>query len=288
VTEGLQSLLASGRGGSPGVWIDSLDYGRRLFLGGDDPWVDPARFVNGLTQAQHLLKSDIIDVRVGDYVASWLTREGADLKPARRPTSDLKQILGDDRMRAGLLSAVGTLGDLAKSCAGVALTLPSPRNWIGRCVERNGGDLNDYLDEDTIEMAAMYLADFVRIFAESGIVAILLEEDADPGSDAVGLYQPILNVASGYQWSVALLIAGELETDPNSGAVDACIAEPKAFASLVADGSARGVAVPASYWTDKFSKMKFPDGCELAYVRIPEGANPEQVLERLQALREAD
>jgi hypothetical protein len=281
---GLQSVYASARGGVPGLWIDCLDYGRRLFLGGDEPWADPARFVSDFTQAQQLLKSDLIDVRAEDYAASWLKRDGAGLEPARRPTSDLKQILGDDGLRAGLLAVLATLGDLGRGCAGLALTLPSPRRWLRLCVERAGGDTGEPLDEDHVEMAAMYVADFLRAFAECGLSALLLEEDGDPGSNALSLYQPVLNVAAGYQWGAGLLIPGSFETGPDAG-VEACFVDPQAFSGLAEGGPARGVSVPAEYWGGKGEGFDFPPGCEAAYVRLPADANPEQVLERLKALR---
>ena len=287
MSTGLQSLLASGRGGVPGLWIDCLDYGRRLFLGGDDPWADPARFVSAFTQAQHLLKSDIIDVRVEDYVKSWLLRDGATLEAARRPTSELKQILGDDGLRDGLLAILATLGDLARGCGGVALTLPSPRRWVRLCVERTGGDLGENLDEDNVEMCAMYVADFLRTFAESGVSTILLEEDGDPGADPSELYQPVYNVASGYQWDVALLVPGGLATDPNVGNLAACIVDPDQFDTLSADSGARGTAIPAKYWSGKSAKSGVPVNSEITYVRIPEDANPEKVLERLAELRKS-
>jgi hypothetical protein len=58
--------------------------------------------------------------------------------------------------------------------------LPSPRRWLRICVERTGGDLEDYLDEDNVEICSMYMADFIRTFAEAGISSLLLEEDANP------------------------------------------------------------------------------------------------------------
>jgi hypothetical protein len=284
VSDGLQSLLASGRGGVPGLWIDCLSYVRRLFLGGDDPWTDPARFVSAFTQAQQLLKSDLVDVRVENCVQSWLAGEGAGLKAARRPTSELKQILGDDGLRDGLLAILATLGNLARGCGGIALTVPSPRRWLRICVERIGGDLSDYLDEDNVEMCAMYVADFLRVYAESGVSVILLEEDSDPGSDPKELYQPIYNVASGYQWDVVLLVPGDVASDPGEGAVGACIVDPAAFDAL-SDGSARGTAIPANFWSGKSAKLSIPEGADFSYVRIPEDANPELVLERLTMLR---
>ncbi len=281
---GLQSLLASNRGGTPGLWIDCLDYGRKLFLGNDDPWVDPARFVNAFSQAQQLLKSDLIDVRVEDYTLSWLGRDGAGLEPARRPTSDLKQILGDDGLRSGLLAVLATLGDLGKGCGGVALTLPSPRRWLRLCVERAGGDTSEPIEDDYVEMAAMYVADFLRAFAESGVSALLLEEDGDPGPETATLYQPVINVSSGYQWSVSLLVPGGMESAPDSG-IEACFVDPDGFAGLADAGPARGVSVPAGYWGGKNKKFAVPAECQAVYVRIPADANPEQVLERLAGLR---
>lgn len=274
---GVKALLEAGPGGTPGLWIDYLDYARRLFLGGDDPWGDPARFVNAFSQAQRLLNSDVIDVRVEDYMVSWLKRGGAGLEPARRPTSDLKQILADEDFRNGLLAVLSTLKDLAAGCAGLALTLPSPRRWLRLSIARTGGDPAEPLDEDYVEMSAMYIADYMRVFADAGVSAVLLEEDGDPGPEAIPLYQPILNVASGYQWSVGLLVPGEMTWTPGDG-IDVCFAEPGPDAQS-------GVSVPEGYWTGKHKAFAFPDGCGMAYVRIPEDANPEQVLERLAALK---
>lgn len=283
---GIQALSAAGPGSGPGLWIDYLDYARRLFLKGADPWGDPARFVNAFSQAQQLLKSDLIDVRVEDYMASWLQGDGAALEPARRPTSDLKQILGDDSYRDGLVTVLATLGDLGRGCSGIALTIPSPRRWLRICVARAGGDVDEPLDEDYVEMAAMYIADYLRAFADSGISALLLEEDRDPGQDLLSLYQPVLNVAAGYQWDVGILIPGELTT-ALGGDLAVTIVDPAALAALAKGGAPCGVSVPGDYWAGKDKKFAVPEGCAAVYVRIPGDANPEQVLKRLAALRES-
>ena len=88
------------------------------------------------------------------------------------------------------------------SAPAVALGLPAPAEFINFAAQLSDQTPLE-IDEDIVDDAAVYTADFLRAFAVSGIVGITLNEATDR-TGLRHLYSPILKVAATYGWHVGL------------------------------------------------------------------------------------
>ncbi|KOS53122.1 hypothetical protein Z051_27275, partial [Rhodococcus rhodochrous KG-21] len=122
------------------------------------------------------------------------------------------------------------------------------------------------LDADRVEAAAMYVADWLRGFAEVPVAAVLLDEriaaDAaaalppvDPQS-----YVPVTNVAAHYRWEIGL--RGE---------------------DTVSIGEHEGDVLGSDYWLAEDAAVPDAHGV-FRLAHLPADAVPETVLARLAAL----
>lgn len=278
----LKALTASERGGLPGFWIDHLEYSRRLFLGEGDSFADIGRLASVYAQAQRLLDSDVIDLRIESYAASWLARRGGAFADAGRPVQHLRQMLGDESFRGGLAALLGALEALLQGTNVLALTLPSPKRWLALL-----GDAGS--EEDQIELAAMEVADFLRAFSQAGLHALLIEEHEAGG--AFGLYRPLVELTERQEWGLALQVAGDVDpvamTLGTGGEIDLCFVTEAELAKFAAaeDVPAAGLILPRRLWTEGLHDWTRPPGCEFYHARIPAGANPEAVRAALKTLR---
>lgn len=278
----LKALTASERGGLPGFWIDYLDYSQRLFLGEGDPFADSGRLAGAYAQAQRLLDSDVIDLRVERYIASWRARQGGAFAATGRPVQHLRHMLGDRSFRDGLAALLGALAELVAGTSLLALTIPSPKRWLALL-----GDAD--AEEDQIEMAAMSVAEFLSPFDRSGLHALLIEEHETGG--VFRLYRPLVDLAERHEWGLALHVAGDVDpvamTFGTGGDIDLCFVTEAELAKFAAaeDVPAGGLILPERRWIEGLYDWTRPPGCEFYYARIPVEANPEAVRAALRTLR---
>jgi len=198
----------------------------------------------------------------------------------RRSTFPLKAMLADTGLKNYVVEFARALR-ASDSIHPLVLAIPSPRYWIGLAFSLvNGANPAPEVGEDEIDTASVYVADFLRSFGEIGIDAVMLEEslgEEPKSSDELGWYQPVLNLAAHYRWDIGLRMP--------STAFDLKIEEGVDFV-IAPDGMSvhtKGVAL-----ADAFLRGEAPPGIPAGsfyYVRIPQDAKPEQVLERLALLR---
>ncbi|MGH8446404.1 MAG: hypothetical protein ACREVL_14115, partial [Solimonas sp.] len=176
------------------LWLDYADYAGALLAGGNVPWLDVSALVAWQRKAQGLLRSDVVELPLGTVCDAWLHAQ-APLREAmrakRRAVFPLRTLLADEALRRHLVELAA---GLRASFAGVplALALPSPKHWLAEAYRQVHAVEPEFEDED-IEDAAVYVADFLRLFGESGIDLILLQETADSepaDADALARYQP--------------------------------------------------------------------------------------------------
>jgi hypothetical protein len=257
------------------LWLDYSDYAGRLLGGGEAPWCDAAELIAWYRKAQGLLGADVIALPVGRVAAAW-AREHAAVREAmaagRGKAGALRALLADEPMRQHLRDVFsGLRASFGRSP--LALALPAPGAFVGlaHALIHDGAALE--IGEDEIDDGAMYLADFVRAFGDSGIDTVLIEEAAGeiPDEDTLALYKPMLNIAGHYRWSIGLRLSS-----PGS-------APPAGFSYLIAPGPGGervGVTIPDGFWGGEDA----PGGA-LRYASVPPDAQPEAVLARLAALR---
>ncbi|MFT3720286.1 hypothetical protein [Pseudorhodoferax sp.] len=265
------------------LWLDHTDYSARLLAQGQAPWLDTAACVAWLRQAQGLLRPDVLALPLAAAAAAWLDRhaelQAAMAGKAKRGHGPLKELLAAEGLRAHAADLVTALR-AAMPGAVLALVLPSPRDWAGQAMQRAGGSA-DAVDEDAVDAAAATVAEFLRLFAQAGVDAVLLRESRPWATDEVELllelYQPVANVARhyGWDWGVQWPEAVALPAGQGPGFT---IAPARCGAALA------GLAVPAGFWQGEAPPAPVAGSFEHAH--IPADAHPETVLARLAQLRE--
>lgn len=240
MTNPLQSRLAT----DPVILLDSFDYVRRVILQDQKvPFDDPVAFADTAAKTQALLGADAFLLPL-----DWVTRQSIEDDPQiqeamrrkSRPGWAAKAALSDEGLRERGHA-------LAKACTGalnipVLLQLRSPLMLLKECdaIVEGGNDF----DEDNMETAAVYLADWVRRFADAGVAGLLFDERTD-GCDRE-VYQPITNTAEHYQWTVGYRSDAEVVFTEGTDSVAVPVAgddlwsgdgsaEPPLFSQIPAD-----------------------------------------------------
>ena len=270
-------------GETPPLWLDFYAYAGALF-GGGIPWFDDAAFAAFHGKAQSLLRSDVVGLPVARVAAALLDARPelvAAMKAKSRPTYPLRRLLEDESLRQAVTAL---LAPLRAAAAGrpLALVIPSPRQWLAQAYAAAYGAplaADTATDGDEIDGAAVYVADFLRSFAEAEIDLVLLCEDDGNGpgnAEALSWYAPVFKTARHYRWQVGLLdAAGKLPTADAAGLDFLICAEP-------GPGSASGSILPAAFWSDGEKPLGYGG---FGYGVVPVGAVPEVVLDRIASLR---
>jgi hypothetical protein len=258
----------------PPLWLDDTAYGARLLAGGSPPWLDVSALVSWRRKVQGLLKPSVSVLDVAPLADAWIDANPSvrqAMSAQRRGTAPLRALLSEEGLRLHIKEVLAGLR--ASSSAPLALGSPSPRKWIRRAYQTA---FAEHLTpgEDETDSAAVYLADFLRVFGESSIDVLLLEDDVETApadSQQVGWYQSVLNLARHYRWDVGLRVP---QVPQGESLLD----------FLIAARDAKGVEVDAAFWSGGGAAPHVPPG-GFRYAAIPVDAEPEAVLERLAKLR---
>ena len=276
----LDNVAASSR---PPLWLDYTAYAGRLLAGNDIPWLDVSALVAWQRKAQGLLKSDVVGLPVAPLVEAWLQQHpelAAAMGEKRRALFPLKTLLADAALRAHLVEALSGLRSCFQKMP-LALVVPSPRNWVALAYAQALGSAADIeIGADETDGAAMYIADFLRAFGDSGVDVLLLEEtpESEPADEAeIEWYRPLLNICEHYRWDCGLRLP-QAKNDPGHVAGVGFVIAPRALAGAVA-----GLSVAPDFWSAGVAP-DCPQGT-FRFAEIPAEANPEAVLDRLAALR---
>ncbi len=268
----------------PLLWLDHFAYSGRLLAAGDIPWLDAAAFLAYYRKAQSLLRSGVAMLPLEGFFDAWLTAHpslATDMAGKRRVGFALKTLLAAEGPRAVLSEIVKAVRDGSASTP-VVVAIPSPRRWLAWAQAR----ANDQVDfdqagvtGDDVESAAVYVADFLRTFAESHVDGLLLDETPSCGvrpAEDRSRYRPVINVAKHYRWDVAI------KSDSGSGAgdgpgIDVWITHDQTPERLT------GLILGDAFWAGEAPPPL--SGAGFYFARVPEDAVPERVLERLATLR---
>lgn len=277
----LASLTAPPSGRSRPAWFDSLAYCRAKLLGGAAvPWTAPGDLVAFTSKAQGMFRSDALLVDVADLCAERATADPelrAAMGSRSRAGYALRTLLADDTVRTAAVDAVGAVSGGGDGTP-VVLSIPSPARWLTISAEQ-AGQPADPPDADRADTAAMYIADFLRVFGTAGVDGLLLDEGP---ADAVELvpadaYRPVLNVAENYGWP-SLICTPAAAAWPNG--VVAGIAGWIGTASPQPEGTTWGWYAGGDFWAGAG-----PDGKpDLVFAVVPGHADPDSVMARVRAL----
>lgn len=277
----MAALIERLANGGRGLWLDYGAYAARLLAGGRVPWTDADAAIGWLRKAQGLLRSDVVSLPVREVVAAWLQvrpelRTAMAAKP--RAAHALKTLLADEALRAQLAWLATALRSSFGAQA-LVLALPSPHHWVTLAHGQAHAGGRVEVDADAVDDAAVYIADFLRRFADCGLDGVLLEESRESAAavaDFLPLYQPLLNVAAHYRWDAGLLLPAEVSAAGVEGLDFLVASEPVA-------GCVPGLRVPGGFWQGGLAPP-CPQG-GFRYAEIPGETHPESVLERLASLR---
>lgn len=275
---GLSDRL-TGQGSAP--WLDYIDYASRLLAGGKVAWTAVDGTVAWLRQAQGLLRSAVVTIPVATIAAAWLDHDPA-LRAAMAAKSrtifPLRTLLADPGLRGHLRTLVEAAGASLSSLPLVA-AIPSPRAWVALAYDQAFPGSEADIDEDAIDAAASYIADFLRELPQTLVAGVLLDDRAVAAplsAEITGLYQPVFNIASHYRWQVGILA-------PQPGDAITAAAPDFWITGAAVPGKTCGVIVPETFWGGAEPPARPPAG--FRYAVIPADAQPEAVLERVAALQ---
>ncbi|AEI82265.1 hypothetical protein CNE_BB1p08510 (plasmid) [Cupriavidus necator N-1] len=266
------------------LWLNHDSYSAPLLAGSSPPWLESAACAAWMRQAQGLLGSDVLTVPLADIVAAWLVRNPA-LKAemagkTRRAHLPLKACLASAPLREHT-AALATALRAALPDTIFTLKIPTPRDWAGQTLALAGGPPDVEVDEDAADAAAASIADFLRVFATTGVDAVVLDElrawDEDDAAHWLELYQPVTNVARHYGWDWGLRLPAAVKFGQGPGP-DFTVAPSTCCHGPV------GLLVPEAFWSDDDLPAPQPNTFDVA--DIPATARPETVLARLAVLRE--
>lgn len=271
-----------------------IPYVNELFAkGSDEIWSNPTEFISIFSQGQNLLKSDILSVPIIDVYEKLIDRE-ADLTEqwkGKSPVFILQKLLALDQPNQFLEDTLTGLKNLYMEAIPLVLVIPSPQNllqWLHAKFQPNK-DIS--IVNDDIEIASMYLAEYLQHFSNLSLSAIVISENEQilvPLHEATTLYQPILNVSRHYQWKVGLECSvSEFDLENLENDFDFFLLDNSSLDDISLywkDEINVGGGLNAEFWiNDKENKNLELTG--LTYGEIPQDANPEKVLTQLKWLR---
>lgn len=248
------------------VLLDSHDYAQAVFLQGKPvPWHEPMAYANFVGQAQGVLASDLVLLSLDRFYTHRVESTG-DLRQAmgaRTRTGYALRTLLADAEATRLAVELATVFTRTQRHP-VVLQIPSPMQWLVRTHFSASTDPAE-LDADDAENASMYVADWLRGFADLNLAAVLLDDrtvtgGTPPVTVPVATYSPVANVTDHYRWTLAQRSEDQIEVH----------------------GTGRlGSVVPPGFWLDDDGAL--PDG-DFLLGEIPPTAVPEFVLARIAGL----
>jgi hypothetical protein len=263
------------------LWIDAWCYGEKLLNRGEPaPWNNVGQLAAFAGKLQDLVASDVLMIDVQPFYDYWLHHNPALLEAMaekRRLGYPLRTLLADLAARTQVHEHIEALCN-SNSELPVVLAMPSPRRWMAWAYCRSKGVESVDVSWEDAESASIYVADYLRTFADCPLSGVLLRESPGSGPkdlSEVARYQPVVNVARHYQWRVVL------DTGDDGGVSDSDDGEILFLGADIAGLS--GVRVTE---LDGQGKSRHGlAGC-YCYIQVPDDAVPETVLDLLASLRE--
>ncbi|MBB5374436.1 hypothetical protein [Acidocella aromatica] len=264
------------------VWLKSSGYARRLLLGeAGDPWLGAAAYLAYFGQANGLLRPDIAVLEVDDLLRSWAKRHPAltsEMAAKRRTSYPLRKLLEAEGPRQLLAEVAEAVAGAVRGQVPVVLAMATPRAWLGMASQLTGRD-DVTVEDDDLEDAAMYMADFFRSVSSAPVGGVFLEDGKAPAQlgDAARC-RPVVNVARHYRWGIVWRTQGDAG-EALAEMVDGLVMPlpPTGLAK------AAGLEVGPALWSGAALPPLAPG--QFYFAEIPVDQKPETVLDNLSRLR---
>ena len=279
------------------VWVDFISYVKRLYTSREesDFWSNPDTFISVYSQGQGLLRSDVLGIPVGDIYFDYLQREQevAQSWAGRKITFAQKKLLALEEPRNFLVSVITGLQNLFQGAEPLVLVLPSPQKWLQLLQQWLGQEHSQSISDYDVEAVSMYIAEFLRGLSTLGLSAIVIDECDSPSIEileALLYYQPILNIANHYKWSVGIKIR-EVPEDAETlkSKVNFLLLKDSDFAQMSLfweHGIAIGGGLGKAFWMQNSNSLEVIER-GLLYGEIPSETEPEKVLVKLKEVRQS-
>lgn len=251
----LKTLLEDSNNNATALIINAENYAQKVLLQGKAiPWHDATAYANHLGQTAALLKPQVSVISIDKMIKQELA-DNQKLTTAmgekKRAGYALRAFMSDEDFR----TAAGALvtSTVKTQRVPVLVQMPSPLQLLYLTAQAAQPDAEHEFDDDNAENAAIYCADWLRIFKDAGIAGLIFDEqDKAVAQDA---YQPIINTAEHYRWAVGVRRVDEvIFTNPD-------VTIP---------------ILPTEYWTTGNDNH---DISGVIFTEIAQDAVPEQVLE---------
>jgi hypothetical protein len=244
------------------------------------PWTSPAELSSFFAKIGGMFRSDAVLVDLADLFAQRTAADQqlrAAMAARSRPGYALRTLLADEQARSTAAEAVRVLAATSGPVP-VVLTVPTPGRWLVAAAQQAGSD-PEPPDAAQAETAAIYSADFLRMFADTGVDGLLLDEGRVPAGELIHpeAYRPVLNVADYYQWPV-LIQTDAAAAWPHGPVPDIALWLGSAAPSQPA--GRWGVVADADFWEGADPSA----GADLVLAAVPAEADPEAVMKRVRAL----
>ncbi len=265
----LEALLKAPRTGQATLILDHFDYSQTVILQNRDiPWTDPMAYANFVGQGQSLLKPDVTLLHLDRFYAQLVQEDKRlqfEMSAKSRTGFALRTLLADAETIDRVWALANTLTQTQREP--VLIQLPSPMRWLCDTHHLSGKDDVLELDADDAENASMYVADWLRNFSTLPVAGLVLNDRltapvVNTTTVELETYSPVNNVAENYGWSVVLRREESLQ-----------LWKQEHGSKILESG----------FWS---AGSATPDLSGLVFAEIPAEAVPEQVIERLAALRE--
>jgi hypothetical protein len=288
-TATLAALVHRAGQGSRVVWLDQIAYAARLFSAGKDVWSDAGGYIAVARQSQGLLRSDVLEWRLGDAQRAAVAADPALARSwqGRRPSIALRQIMADASLIERSTAVLKALDSLFPNVPRVLVVegLESQLVWLSSLTTEGGLTT---VEADDVDEGSVYLADAIRKLSTVGLSGLVLDVRG-PGNllidDVAELHRPVLNVARHYGWSLGFLVDSQRLPDATGTSADLdLVLCPEGKPSEVGSpGSVPvGGGLTPAFWRDEHPPAPGPG---LLFGTVAADATPERVLARLKSLR---
>ncbi|WP_104728197.1 hypothetical protein [Helicobacter felis] len=180
--------------------VDARAYAHKVLMQHKPyPWHDPTLYSNYMKQVASLLRADVLVLRFDKLLEEELknnTSLVAKMKEKTRSGYALKVFMADEELRTITSSLINTATNILH--VHVLTQLPSPLDLLKMTARAVGA--SEEFEEDQIENAGIYYADWLRSYKDSKVCGLLF--DARDHAFNLELYKPITNTAEGYGWVV--------------------------------------------------------------------------------------
>lgn len=184
--------------------MNAEDYAQRVLLQNKPiPWHDATAYANYFGQGVALLKPQATVIPLDKMIMQELAENKkliVVMGEKQRLGYALKTFMGNEEFKAATGALV--LSTVKTQHIPVLLQLPSPLQMMYLTTQAVRPNDEFEFDDNDAENAAMYFADWLRIFKDAPIAGLIFDERK--GRIDQEAYRPIINTAEHYGWSVGM------------------------------------------------------------------------------------